>query len=88
VTSSVGIVLAPADGGQGVVVQDVESDSPAFGKGFAVGDVITQVDGKSVPTVDAFEQAIEGVRDRGRDTALVKIQRGDAVRYIGLPLRN
>jgi len=86
VTSSVGLVLAPAEGGNGLVVQDIEDGSAAFQKGFAVGDIITQVDGKAVATVEAFEDALLGVRDRGRDTALVKISRGDAVRYVGLPL--
>ncbi len=62
------------------------ADSAAAEKGFAVGDVILQVDNKDVTTAKEFEDALSAVKDSGRPTALIKAQRGDAVRFLGLPL--
>ncbi len=44
---------------EGVVVMDVERGSPADLKGFAPGDVITEVDGKTVSSPKQFLQALK-----------------------------
>lgn len=84
--SSVGVTLVPNADGEGVLVQDIDPSSVAADKGFAVGDAILEVDNKPVATADEFEAAIQGVRDSGRNTALIKAERGGNVRYLGLPL--
>jgi len=84
--SSVGLVLAPNKDGQGLVVEDVESGSIAADMGFAQGDVILEADGTAVTTVDEFERALTAVRDRGSDTVTIKLTRGSAVRFVGMPL--
>ncbi|CDP52714.1 Do family serine endopeptidase [Paradevosia shaoguanensis] len=84
--SSVGITLVPNAGGEGLLIQDVNQDSIAADKGFTVGDLILEVDNKKVANVDEFEKAIQGVKDRGLGTALVKASRDGNIRYIGLPL--
>jgi len=84
--SSVGITLVPNSDGDGLLVQDVDPDSTAADKGFAVGDVILEVDNTKVSSAADFEKALKGVKDRGLNTALIKASRNDTVRFLGLPL--
>ncbi|MEO6396779.1 MAG: Do family serine endopeptidase [Devosia sp.] len=86
VPSSVGLALVPNSGGDGVLVQDVVADSIAAEKGFAVGDVILQVDNKDVASAAEFDAALDAVKSSGRPTALIKAQRGENIRFLGLPL--
>jgi serine protease Do len=86
VPSSVGITLVPNSDGNGLLIQDIDQNSVAASKGFAVGDAILEVDNKAVKTSAEFETAIKAVKDSGRTTALIKADRGGAVRFIGLPL--
>lgn len=84
--SSVGITLVPNAEGEGLLVQDIDPESIAAEKGFAVGDTILEVDNKTVATAEEFEQAIGGVKESGRGTALIKAERNGNVRFLGLPL--
>jgi len=85
--SSVGLTLVPnSDGSGGLLIQDIDEDSPAAEKGFAVGDAILEVDNKPVSTVEEFETALAAVKQKGLNTALVKASRGGEARFIGLPL--
>jgi serine protease Do len=84
--SSVGLTLVPNSSGSGVLIQDVNPDSIAATKGFAVGDTILEVDNKPVNTPKAFQDAIDAVKASGRSTALIKAQRSGNPRFIGLPL--
>ncbi|MFD2649028.1 Do family serine endopeptidase [Devosia albogilva] len=85
--SSVGLSLVPnADGNGGLLIQDVDPESAAAEKGLTVGDAIVQVDNKPVNSLDEFEAALDGVRDRGLNTALVMVERDGNARFIGLPL--
>ena len=86
VQSSVGLTLVPNGNGEGVLVQDVNPDSVAADKGFAVGDAILEVNNQKVSTPKQFEDAIKAVRDSGKTTALIKAQRGDKPLFLGLPL--
>jgi serine protease Do len=84
--TSVGLTLVPNSGGQGLLIQDVDPNSPAAEKGFAVGDTILEVNNQAVKSVADFEKAIQSVKDAGRSTALVKAQRDGNTRFIGLPI--
>jgi serine protease Do len=86
VQSSTGLTLVPNGGGDGVLVQDVNPDSVAADKGFAVGDTILEVNGTKVSNGKQFEDAIKTVKDAGKVTALIKAERAGAIRFIGLPL--
>ena len=86
VETSVGLVLVPNAEGDGLLIQDVNPDSPAAEKGFGVGDAILEVNNTPVKSVEDFEKAIQAVKDAGRTTALVKAQRDGATRFVGLPL--
>jgi serine protease Do len=84
--SSVGITVVPNGDGDGLLIQNVDPDSVAADKGFAVGDQILEVDNHKVSTGKEFEDAIKAVQDSGRGTALIKASRDGNVRFIGLPL--
>jgi serine protease Do len=51
-----------------------------------VGDTILEVNNQAVKSVEDFEKAVQGVKDSGRSTALVKAQRDGNTRFIGLPI--
>jgi serine protease Do len=76
----------PNADGEGLLIQDVNPESPAAEKGFGVGDAILEVNNTPVSSVEDFEKAIKAVKEAGRSTALVKAQRDGATRFIGLPL--
>ena len=50
-----------------------------------MGDTILEVNNQAVSSVADFEKAVQGVKDAGRSTALVKAQRAGNTRFIGLP---
>ena len=76
----------PNSGGEGLLIQDVDPNSAAAEKGFAVGDTILEVNNQAVSSVADFEKAVQAVKDSGRNTALVKAQRDGNTRFIGLPI--
>jgi serine protease Do len=86
VQSSVGLTLVPNSDGPGVLIQDIDPDSAAASRGFAVGDTILQVDNKTISTPKDFQGAIDAVKSSGRTTALIKAERSGAPRFIGLPI--
>jgi serine protease Do len=86
VPSSVGLTVVPNGNGNGLLIQDIDPNSVAADKGFAVGDAILEVDNKAVADAKSFEDAITAVKSSGRNTALIKTERGGNVRFIGLPL--
>jgi serine protease Do len=86
VPSATGLTLVPNAGGPGVLIQDVDQASMAAEQGFQVGDTILEVNNQAVASADEFEKAIAGVKERGRNTALIKAQRDGQTRFIGLPL--
>jgi serine protease Do len=60
---------------KGVVVAEIEPDSPATGAGLVRGDVITRVDGHDVHSDDEFEQRIAD-RAEGDRLTLVRLHDG------------
>lgn len=84
--TSVGLTVVPNSSGPGVLVQNVDPNSVAATKGFAVGDTILEVNNKKVSNGREFADALKSVKDNGRDTALIKAERDGQVRFIGLPL--
>ena len=63
------------DGGQGVIVADVEPDTPAEAAGVERGDLIVEVDGS---TTDGSAGLIAAIRDRqAGDTVTIVIRRDD-----------
>jgi len=85
--TSLGMTLVPnGDGSGGLLIQNVDSDSDAARRGLSTGDVILEVDNQAVSTPRDFDRAIAGVRDKGLNTALIKVARNGEARFIGLPI--
>lgn len=85
--SSLGLTLVPnGDGSGGLLIQNVEPETPAAQRGLSVGDVILEVDNTPVASAGEFDQAIAGVRSKGLETALIKVSRNGDSTFIGLPI--
>ncbi len=88
-----GLTLAPAvrvagAGSEGVVVTGVDSSGAAAERGFATGDVILEVAGKSVSTPADIRKAIADVRTDGKRTVLMRVKKGENTRFVALPVGN
>jgi membrane-associated protease RseP (regulator of RpoE activity) len=79
-----GVGLAPADdtlrsqlslaANEGLVVDHVESDSPAAKAGVMVNDVLLKLDGKALTTIEALTEQIQSIGDKS--TSLELLRRG------------
>jgi Do/DeqQ family serine protease len=72
------------DATDGLVVTDVDPSGPAADAGFRRGDVITEVDGKTVEHAASLRRELARAGDR---PALVLVQRGDASVFLALSPR-
>jgi serine protease Do len=86
-----GLTLAPADkgsgqGGEGVVITDVEPGGIGAEHGFRAGDVIIEVAGKRVATPADVRDSIAEAQKGGRRTVLVRVRTGDSTRFIAVRL--
>jgi serine protease Do len=71
------------EGTTGVVITDLESDSPAAAAGLEQGDVIVQVNHRPVNTVADFNSAVRtGV---SKDSTLLLIRRGPGTQFVVVP---
>src|SRR5690606_2284604 len=52
------LTVAPADDGEGLVVTEVEPDSPAAERGIEVGDVIVSVNSSPVASAEDVDRAV------------------------------
>ncbi len=91
--SKFGLTLAPASkvagaGDKGVVVTGVDSSGSAAEHGFATGDVILEVAGKSVSTPSDVRKAIASVKKDGKRTVLLRVKKGENTRFVALPVAN
>jgi serine protease Do len=91
--AKLGLTLAPASrvagvGGEGVVVTGIDSSGVAADHGFATGDVILEVAGKTVSTPDDVRKMIGSARSDGKRTVLMRVKKGDNTRFVALPVGN
>lgn len=71
---------------KGVVVVEVKPGSPASEKGIRTGDVIVKANGRDVRKPQDVAQAIDNARKDGKSSVLALIKRGEAQRFIALPV--
>ena len=76
---------ASAAAGDGVVVTNVDPDSPAAEKALRPGDVIVSVAGRAVKRVSDVRRALRSVAEDGRKAVLLRVRSGEATRFIALP---
>jgi serine protease Do len=72
---------------KGVIVLDVDAQSPAASKGIKPGDVIVEAGQDTVSTPDELNRSVEKMRKSGRKAVLLRVEdgRGD-LRFIAVPL--
>jgi serine protease Do len=86
-----GLTLAPAgrvsgSGTQGVVVTAVDPSGVAADHGFATGDVILEVAGKSVNTPADVRREISGARSEGKHAVLMRVKSGENTKFVAVPV--
>jgi len=71
------------EGTTGVVITDLDSDSPASAAGLEQGDVIMQVNHKPVNTVAEFNNAVRA--GASKDSTLLLVKRGQGTQFVVVP---
>jgi serine protease Do len=97
VTVNLGMTLAPVSPDsrrrfrldpkvQGVVVTEVDADSPAGQKNIRAGDVITEVAQQKVISPDEVSAKLDAERKAGHKVVLLQVSRGGELTFIGVRL--
>jgi serine protease Do len=94
-TEQLGLTLAPSKPktpgakAEGVTISDVDPDSEAASKGLRAGDVIVDVGGKAVASVEEVVSGIKRAKEQGREAVLMRVKSGNdaAARFVGLSLK-
>ena len=71
------------EGTKGVIITDVDEDSPAAEAGLHQGDVIESVNRKPVATVEQFNAAVR--QGNGADSTLLLVKRGQGTQFVVIP---
>ncbi len=84
-----GLALAPAEDGEGVVVANVMPGSPAAEQGIRPGDVILEIDGASVDQPEAAAAAIrQSTSKSGKSPVLLLVKNDRGQRFVALNIAN
>ncbi|WP_274424844.1 Do family serine endopeptidase [Chelativorans sp. YIM 93263] len=81
-----GMSVAPAEDGNGLVVEDVESGSIAGNNGIMPNDIIRSVNSQPVNSAEDIHAAVEAAAEAGRGAVLFMIERDGTNRFIALPM--
>jgi serine protease Do len=86
-----GLTVAPASsvtgaGKKGVVVTDVDPKGSAADHGFKEGDVILEIAGKTVSSVDDVRDALKAASDGSKKIVLMRVKSGGQSRFVAVPL--
>jgi serine protease Do len=89
-TPHLGVAVEPArdrdgSGQKGVVVTQVEPDSPAAQGGIQPGDVILDVNGKQVSSAADVRKAMADAKDQGKHGLLMRVKTAKATLFIAVP---
>jgi len=72
---------------KGLIVTEIDPDSPAAQKGVKVGDVIVEVAQEEVSTADDLNKSVEKVRRAGRKAVLLRVEDGKGdMRFVAVPI--
>ncbi len=88
-TLSVNKPKTPGAKAEGVVITDVDADSEAAIKGLRAGDIIVDVGGKVVSSIEEVVAGIKRAKELGRDTVLMRVRSGNETnaRFVGLTFK-
>jgi len=81
-----GIVVSPADDGNGVQITSVDPESDAADKGLKNGEKITSVNNQDVKTAADIQKVIDEAKAGGRKKALFQIQDQNGNRFVALDI--
>ena len=81
-----GLSLAQNENTEGVVIADVDPDSPAAESGFRPGDVILDIGGKVVTTPAEVRKAFGDARSEGKHNVLLRVKSQGGTRFLSIPL--
>ncbi len=70
----------------GLIVSEVDPQTPAYSRGVRSGDLITEAGQQPVRTVGDMKARIEEAREAGRKSLLLLVRRGNTPRFVALPL--
>jgi serine protease Do len=84
VNGTLGSRQAPQDVDRGVVVVEVDQGSPAFEEGIRAGDLIAEINGKEVTSLDDYESLAKEARDQGDKPVLFLVTRDGVNRYVAI----
>lgn len=70
----------------GLAIVDVDSESEAWLKNVAPGDLLIEMDGRPVASADEFRRIVKDARDAGLASIIVLVERDGQARYIALSL--
>ena len=70
----------------GLAIVDVDSESEAWLKNVAPGDLRIEMDGRPVASADEFRRIVKDARDAGLASIIVLVERDGQARYIALSL--
>lgn len=70
----------------GLAIVEVESESEAWLKNVAPGDLLIEMDGRPVASTEEFRRIVKEARDAGLASIVVLVERDGQARYIALSL--
>ena len=76
----------PSNSTEGIVITRVDGSSEAARKNLAIGDVILEFNHVPVPTIEAFAEQYQSVRQGSLESVLLRIRRGNQSRFLTLAL--
>jgi serine protease Do len=78
---------APSDVESGVVIVAVEDNSPAADAGLRVGDLVEEVNGEAVDSLDDYDELIEEAKQDMEKPVLFLVRRDGPSRYVAVKPR-
>ncbi|TBW40965.1 Do family serine endopeptidase [Siculibacillus lacustris] len=88
--ADLGLMIAPAsevgETGDGVAVVKVDPRGPAAARGIRVGDVIVEVQGRTVATAADVGEAVKAARTEGRKAVLMRVRSPEGTRFVPVPI--
>jgi serine protease Do len=73
---------------KGVMVLEVDPDSPSAQKGVKAGDVIVEVAQEPVASIDDISKSVDKVRQAGRNAVLLRLEDGKGdMRFVAVPVQ-
>ena len=72
----------------GVVIVGVDGDGAAAGRGLRVGDLIQRVNQRAVNSPQELTDAVQAVRDDGKQSVLLLVERDGQSRFVAVPIES